>query len=226
MLTAAEKASREGLSVVVQWTDAAGDASGQLHLTSLVPQPLLLNAPSAPQSGRGPTPSVPAPVAVAAGVDVGATLRIHAHACPLVTHAFGTAPLCVVPVTVVVQNCDRAAAVAFSLELAAPVGQTPTAHGGGAGAAGVTGGGRAAPPSGEPFWLGCTRLTERWVAAGDAVELSLQLAVTAPGTYSLDAFRIALTAWKLQGLDVEAVQPTAPVQCPPPAARTVRVVEG
>ena len=76
------------------------------------------------------------------------------------------------PLEVIVDNCDPHAAVAFTLDVAAPL---------------VTGGGGGeyeALPSGEAFWLGCTKLSEQWLPARETVRLPLVLGATAPGTYT------------------------------------------
>jgi len=116
-LSAAESGAREGLSLLVHWLDPEGGAHGQLQLTGLVPQPPLL--PVAAPSTRGGASSSASPSAGSSmPLDAAATLRVHVEASARVVHPFGKSPICEVPLLVVVQNCDRAAAVGFTLDLA------------------------------------------------------------------------------------------------------------
>ena len=116
------------------------------------------------------------------------------------------------PLEVIVDNCDPHAAVAFTLDVAAPL---------------VTGGGGGeyeALPSGEAFWLGCTKLSEQWLPARETVRLPLVLGATAPGTYTLDSVQVAVSAWKTAAA-ADAQRPAQPVLCLPPPARAVKIVE-
>ncbi len=254
-LSAAEVGAREGLSLLVHWLDAEGGARGQLHLTGLLPQPLLLAAAApSPRASLG----VPAagPAVGSTPLDAGATLRVHVEARARVAHPFGTSPLCELPLTLIVQNCDRAAAVGFTLDLA-QIGVSPQAlfsTGGAGGVAAAAATSLHAPaataaalgvnavsasstappsekiaaervPSGEAFWLGCTRIAEQWVEPSGVATLPLRLAVCSAGTYTLDGFRLAVCGWKV-GASAEPQRPAAPVACPPPPACTVQVVDG
>ena len=253
-LSAAESGAREGLSLLVHWLDPEGGAHGQLQLTGLVPQPPLLPV-SAPSTRGGASSSAPPSAVSSMPLDAAATLRVHVEASAVVLHPFSKSPICEVPLLVVVQNCDRAAAVGFTLDLA-QIGESPsptptptptlTPASPGAMAAAVStalGTVAAAIPSanatpdmsdkiasepvssGEAFWLGCTRIAEHWIEPNGVATLPLRLAVCSAGTFTLDGFRLSVCGWKV-GANAQPQRPTLPVACPPPPACTVQVVDG
>ena len=223
-LTPTEVAAADGLSLVVHWVDADGSANGELHLTGLRPQ-LPLEPPLAQQGGRS-APSAPADTRLASSSQLmqslGASLRVRVDAMAQLDHDFEASPLCVLPLSVVVQNCTQHAHVAFALHLAA----SPTRAGAASDASAAAAGSQASPErlnlSGECFWLGCTQFPEQWLSPASSAVLSLKLAVTAPGTYTLDGVRIVACAWR-PGAGGEAQRPNTPVECPPPPSRTVQV---
>ena len=210
-LSAAEVAATDGLALIIHWADADGPACGQLHVTGLQPQPRLdVRALSS------------APLSAAAGVEpLTHALRVTVEAADTVTHRFGLSSLCHVPLRLLVQNCLRHTSVAFTLHLA------------NASAAASTPDGTASQlhpsterlPSGGCVWLGCTRHAERWLPPASTTSLSLTLAVTTAGIYTLDGFRVAVSAWKPQGTSLEQ-RPHELIECPSPTTRSVMVIAG
>ena len=248
-LTPSELASTVGLSIIVHWADAEGDATGQVHLTPVLPQPPLEGltiesiaaAPSTPASAPASalaTTSAPArtdatapeggldgmvtPVTAERAESLAGALRVTVESPDKLAHAFTALAVCHVPLKVVVQNCLRRSSIAFTLH-------TPSDPSGATEAQSLPAVEVAPAPSkrlvsGGCHWLGATRHTEQWLAPSESVTLSLSVAVTAPGTYTLDGFRLTANAWKVQP-GASAQRAAAPVACPPPASRAIQVVE-
>ena len=118
-----------------------------------------------------------------------------------VTHDFGGAPLCQVPLALHVRNCARGASLAFAFE-ALETGRI--------GKCGYT-------------LIGTTKVAEEWLPPDGHVRLPLHAVVRDAGTFLVDALRVTLVAWKRGEKDDEQ-RPAAPILCPPPAGRVVKVV--
>ena len=149
--------------MIVHWAEVDGAARGALHLTNVLPRPPVdsFSAGGAGAPSSSPPAAAPAAlgrqlwaVAMADRAEALATaLRVSVDVPPDVAHDFGVAALCALPVRVTVQNCLRDAAVGYSLHLAgAPDGPAPPSATPGAGPAPPT-----RLPSGDCFWLDCTR---------------------------------------------------------------------
>ena len=236
-LTPSQIAASTGLSLVVHWADADGAATGAVHVSSMLPQPPLAGltvpaapapapvAPPAPLAAAGaPSDTAVVPITPEKAEILARALRVSVECAAKITHRFDSSAVCQVPIKVVVQNCLPQSSLAFTLHLASdPVGAP-------AGGATPQGEGSSLPlanerlPSGECLWLGATRHAERWLEPSASVTLPLRVAVTAPGTYSLDGLRLAVNAWKAQS-DQPEQRTAAAVVCPPPPPRTVQVVE-
>ena len=68
----------------------------------------------------------------------------------------------------------------------------------------------------------CTQLGEQWLAAGGVKRLPLLLGTTAPGTYTLDGFRIAVGAWRVDAT-AATQRPNVPIEGLPPPACAISI---
>ena len=214
-LSAAEVAATDGLALIIHWADADGPACGQLHVTGLQPQPRLdvRALSSAPSSASAAAAGAVEPLTQA--------LRVTVEAADTITHQFGLSSLCHVPLRVIVQNCLRDTSLAFTLHVTNASAAASTTDG----TASQPHPSRERLPSGGCVWLGCTRHAERWLPPASTTSLSLTIAVTTAGIYTLDGFRVAVTAWKPQGTSLEQ-RPHELIECPSPATRSVMVIAG
>ena len=141
-----------------------------------------------------------------------------------VQHDFGVAPMCVVPLTLLLRN-SMAAPAAVAVELgkaegqAAPLGTptwapAPASDGGPAGGAALARSGSvltsssssapmallaaagALPPARQYVWCGCTRVVLPAVPPGQLVEVPLSVAVLRPGKVALADCTVS---WQVAG---------------------------
>ena len=215
----AEGGSKGGLTLLIHWVDVDGLGRGTLHVTGLVPQRLVFSPKQSARSAVLDSPLL--------AVDGSGMLRIRVVAASRVSHNFSSSTFCEIPLTIIIQNCDRAAAVGFTLELApGPADMSPKTSTSAIAMSAIPSAATIEAEllhSGDATWLGCTRMAEQWLEPSGVFTLALSLAVGAAGTYTLGGFRLAVCGWRM-GASADVQRPDIPLACLLPPARTVRVM--
>ena len=75
----------------------------------------------------------------------------------------------------------------------------------------------------DQFTPGLAEVRLRCTAAQNTISTLQRTALTSPDMRLVDALRVTLVAWKRGEKDDEQ-RPAAPILCPPPAGRVVKVV--